>query len=392
MNSELALISSQILNNYNFKIRGSMLTQTTQTIVIDNGTGIIKGGLSGDEAPRSIFPNLVGKPKNEAIVVGGDNRECYIGNSVNEKKGVLSVSCPIEHGIITDWQDMIKVWHYAFFSELLVECAEQPILITKTPNSPEEADFKITEIMFEYFNAPAIFFTPTNVLSLFATGRKSGLVIDSGHDVTNVLPVFEGYPIQENIETELYGGKAITDSLRLIYEDRDPLVKGNFDQIQYLKEKFSSVPEKGSNGFKGTASNEIFALPDGQKVKLGEELQRIPDQMFNPVEDGFCTRSVQEMVCSSINKCDEVLHNELYQNILITGGNSLTTGYTNRLQSELSKSTNNQSSVDVRKERLYLTWIGASLLSSLSTFHELCIHRDDYNRYGADVVKRKCLL
>ena len=80
-----------------------MLGHTSQTIIIDNGSGVIKGGLSGDEAPRSIFPNLVGKPKNEAIVVGGDNRECYVGSPVNEKKGVLSISCPIEHGVVKNW-------------------------------------------------------------------------------------------------------------------------------------------------------------------------------------------------------------------------------------------------------------------------------------------------
>lgn len=100
------------------------IAQSSAAIVIDNGSGIIKGGLAGDEAPRSTFQNLVGKPKNQAIIVGGDNKECYFGQEAIDKKGVLSLSCPIEHGLIHDWQDMIKVWHHAFYAELLVECAE----------------------------------------------------------------------------------------------------------------------------------------------------------------------------------------------------------------------------------------------------------------------------
>ena len=131
--------------------------------------------------------------------------------------------------------------------------------------------------MFEYFNAPAIFYMPTNVLALFATGKKTGLVIDTGHDVTNVLPIFEGYAILENLETELYGGKAVTDSLRVIYEDKDPLIKGNFDVIHNMKEYHARVVPRAGNSFNSESDGILYSLPDDQKIRLGEELARIPE-------------------------------------------------------------------------------------------------------------------
>lgn len=165
----------------------------------------------------------------------------------------------------------------------------------------------MAEIMFEQFNSPSIFFMPTNVLSLFSTGKKSGLVIDSGHDVTNVLPVFEGYAIRESLETELYGGKAITDSLKIIYEDRDPLIKGNFDVIHKVKELYACVSPNPTSNFSTSNDGKLFSLPDDQKIRLGEELMRIPEQIFSPVPQGYCKRSIQELVETSVESCDEDL-------------------------------------------------------------------------------------
>lgn len=136
----------------------------------------------------------------------------------------------------------------------------------------------------------------------------------------------------------------------------------------------------------------MYSLPDDQKIRLGEELMRIPEQMFAPVPEGFCKRSVQDMVASSIGKCDESLQEEFYHNILITGGNSLMSGYTQRLGHELENLNNGNFELDVRKERVYQTWIGASLLASLSTFQDMCIKRDDYISDGVYEVKKKCLL
>lgn len=98
------------------------------------------------------------------------------------------------------------------------------------------------------------------------------------------------------------------------------------------------------------------------------------------------------MVKSAIEKSDPELRSEFYQNILVTGGNSLVTGYVERLEQELSNISNGSSVLDIKKERLYLPWIGGSLLASMDTFNQLCIKREDYLKVGKDIVLQKCLL
>lgn len=260
-----------------------MKSETSASIVIDNGSGIIKGGLGGDEAPRSIFPCVVGKPKNPAIVVGADNKECYLGSEALSKKGVLKLSYPINNGEIIDWQDMEKVWHHCFYSELLVDTAEQPLLISETPNVPFENKRRMTEIFFETFNAPSAFFMFTNVLALFGHGRTTGLVLDSGHDVTNVLPVFEGYSIADGLETQKFGGKTLSSCLLNIYEEKLPQIRGSIEIAEYIKKKHGQVLFDYTEDIKGFQARdpECFTMPDGQSFYITDETCTIPEAMFN---------------------------------------------------------------------------------------------------------------
>ena len=103
----------------------------TPAVVIDNGSGMCKAGISGDEAPKVCFPSIVGSPKYQNIMVGMNNKDVYVGQEALAKKGVLKIRYPIEHGIVTNWDDMTKIWGHCFQNELRVASSEQPCLLTE---------------------------------------------------------------------------------------------------------------------------------------------------------------------------------------------------------------------------------------------------------------------
>ena len=132
------------------------MLEDSQILVVDNGSGVTKAGFSGEDAPRSIFPSIVGRPKNLNVLIGVECKDEYLGDVAQQKRGLLKISNPIERGIVKDWDLMEKIWNHTFYVELRVSPDEHPVLLTEAPLSARSTREKIAEIMFETFKVPAL--------------------------------------------------------------------------------------------------------------------------------------------------------------------------------------------------------------------------------------------
>ena len=173
-------------------------------VVVDNGTGYMKAGFSGEEAPRTVFPTLIGVPYPGALF-RTEKKERLFGQEALEKLGISKSIQPIEGGMITNWDEMEKLWHHTLYNELRIVPEEHNILLTDSPLNSEQNREKIAEIMFSKFLVPGMFICMTSVMSVYSTGRTLGMVIDSGEEITNFVPVYEGFAFEHAIIKENLG-------------------------------------------------------------------------------------------------------------------------------------------------------------------------------------------
>lgn len=374
---------------------------TNNPVVIDNGSGVLKAGFAGHNIPNCVFSTFVGNPKHVRVMAGALEGDMFIGPKAKECRGLLKIKYPIEHGIVEEWPLMERIWQYVYSKEqLAVPSEEHPVLLTEAPLNPRRNREKSAEVFFEAFNVPAMFVSMQAVLGLYASGRTTGVVLDSGDGVTHAVPIYEGFAMKHSIMRVDVAGRDITRYLQLLLrrEGLNFKTSAEFEIVRTIKEQACYVahnPQKEEqleidrSGDKGN-----YILPDGQQVTVGASRFRAPEVLFSPDLIGEECAGVHEVLLQSIQKSDMDLRKTLYQNVVLSGGSTLFKGFGERLLSEVKKAAPKDIKIKISAppERKYSTWLGGSILASLDTFKKMWITKREYEDEGARALQKKNFL
>lgn len=433
-------------------------------IVLDLGSHTCKAGYAGEDAPKAVFPSVVGSIEQtgmaDAVKVEGDlessdakmnvkldseksksKRKLYVGSqALGYRRDFMEVIPALKDGIVADWDVVDSIWDHAFRERLLIDPKEHPILLAEPSSNSQQQRERAAELMFESHKVPALFLAKNAVLTSFASGRPTSLVVDCGGGSTTVAAVHDGYVLQKAVVSSPIGGEVLTDCLMRFLESKGILVKprysfkrkearpGEFQIVDLdfpnttasykrysqmfivndFKEAVCRVPD---TVFDESSYSNIpttsYELPDGQILEFGADRFKFPDLIFNPsllqtlphMEKldnlGHSLRGLPQMVIESINKCDVDIRRELFSSILLAGGTASMQQMKERLEKDLMEEAPQAARVKVLAsgnaiERRFSVWIGGSILASLGSFQQMWFSKAEYEEHGASYIQRKC--
>jgi len=364
---------------------------------VDNGSGFIKAGISGDDVPKVRFASTVGYP-----VEKDPDRDFYIGTDAMQKRAALALKWPVQEGVVTEWGEMEKLWRHTFDNELRMAIGGEKedtdchgVLLTDSPTNSKQNREKLLQVMFDTFKVQNFYVAAQAVLSLYATGRTTGIVCDCGEAVSHTVPIFEGYSMPHAIQRVPLAGNALTDYLIRILMDSNINLYPSVHRATAtrIKEELCCVSMDFDNEVDVFGGKEkSFDMPDGSKVTVHNQIIRCPELMFRPVMDNLEVRGLHELVHKTAMDCDVDVRKDLFGNIVMAGGTTMFPSMKERLQEDVQKKVAESVKVKVTAppERRVSAWIGGSILSSLEQFQAMWITREEYAEHGANIVNRNC--
>ncbi|PKU85689.1 actin-related protein 4 isoform X1 [Dendrobium catenatum] len=434
-------------------------------IVIDLGSHTCKAGYAGEDAPKAVFPSVVGSIEQQEVVNGTKfekesesmsdlkaglkgldsekaktKRKLYVGSqALGFRRDHMEVISPFQEGVVADWDIVDNIWAHAFKDRLLIDPMEHPMLLAEpTSNAPQQRE-RMAEILFENYKVPALFVAKNAVLTSFASGRATSLVVDSGGGSTTVAPVQDGYVLQKGVATSPIGGEFLTECMMKSLESKGIIFKPRYSfkrkearpgDFQTIDLDFPNTTERYKLYSQRLIASDIkecvcrapdtpydesayanipmtpYELPDGQIIEIGADRFKIPDILFNPslvqtipgmenFIDSSPVRGLPQMVIESINKCDVDIRRELFSSILLSGGTASMQQLKERLEKDLMEESPQAARVKVlasgnATERRFSVWIGGSILASLGSFQQMWFSKGEYEEHGASYIQRKC--
>ena len=375
-------------------------------LVCDNGTGFVKVGYAGENFPTSIFPSLVGRPmlrgEEEAL---GDVvlKDIMVGDEASAVRAMLKINYPVENGIVTSWEDMEHLWNYTFYEKMKVDPTEMKIMLTEAPLNPKKNREKTVEAMFEKYQFAGAHVSIQAMLTLYAQGLLTGVVVDSGDGVTHAVPVYDGFVPQHLIRRLNVAGRHITRYLikLLLLRGYSFNKDADFEVVRELKEKLCYVAydtaKERALAQETTVLVEEYTLPDGRKIKVGRERFEAAEALFNPDLVDCEGAGMADMVFDMIQAADVDCRPEFYKHIVLSGGSSMYPGLPSRLEKDIKTRYLNEvlkgnakrlNRLKLRIEdpprRKHMVFLGASVLGDIMKDREdFWVTKQDWEEKGA---------
>ncbi|XP_055488442.1 actin-like protein 7A [Leucoraja erinacea] len=364
-----------------------------RALMIDMGSGYIKAGFAGLPKPSATISSMVGRPMQRSAKTGDNRQENFVGRELTAPDELRLIN-PLRHGIVVDWDAAEAVLGYVLEKELQVRPEDHAVMVADPPLSPMTNREKIAELLFEIFNIPAIHITKQSMLSIYAYGCTSGLVVESGHGYSSVVPIHEGYIMPHITTTVDYAGNDLTKHLiKLLNQSGHMLSMADYQLAEHIKQEYcyTAIDFDAENRGEPKECTMHYELPDGKVITIGKEKIKCPEALFNPSLMGSREPGLHTITLNVINKCDSSIMEEMYRNILLCGGSTMFSGFRVRFQKELRKLAQDMNpQVQAIPERKYSVWYGGSILCCLKSFQQLWVSKKEYDERGPVAVYRKC--
>ena len=310
----------------------------------------------------------------------------------------MSLKYPIEYGIITNWDDFDVLLDHTFKSQLRIDPKEFAVLMTEPALNPRANRAKLCQILFEKYEVPGFYLQNTAALTMYAAGRMTGVAVESGYVSTFSSVVYSGYVLPHTIPKTLYCGRDFDWYLLKLLHKRGYEFNSAVErtEIPKIKEKLCFVSEDFDRDLELSRNSDEFEksyeLPDGRKIYVNSERILVGEGLFNPslMDNDF--PGIHEQVNRTLQRADLDLRRFTYNNIVLSGGNTMFPGFKERLLKEMKKLAPSSllPKVVAIPERKMAAWLGGSIMSSLSTMEQLWITPQEYEEHGPGIVQRRC--
>lgn len=367
----------------------------SNVLICDYGSYKMKVGTNANEAPKSLFHTLIGKAKYKKCFEQAFTKDVVSPNV--KSLSLFRTEFPVKRGVIVDPDNWHLLIEKTMIDLKMSGLNDTTVFILEPLNTSLSQKRMQSDFFFEKMNCPYLVFGNQPILSLYSIGQTRGMVIETGHGLTQIACVYDGYKIDDSYQSVHFGGEDVTQHLKSTMQRFGYISKNQLSDHFYNKIKKDICRVRKDPKSKLNVDEEIpsikYKLPDNTEIEMDSEIQLIPEILFDPKNRLNSQKSLQDTVQNALDKVDPFIRAKLYEQILVSGGNSLIPNFIKRLKMEIRVKANpiNKVKVKQHKEVLLSPWIGASLMTNMSVFSRSTITYAEYKDAGDRVLYEKTI-